>query len=59
MRYVTRPRQHYYSQDVGDVLSPQSMTVIEVGDTLEDTGLVDARGDVLYRVKDSIGFRTT
>lgn len=57
-RYVSRPkRAYYYSEVVGNVLAPQSITVVEVGESHEETGLLDARGNPLYRVKDQIGFR--
>lgn len=63
MRYVTRPRgmrprgDDYQQYDDAQDQDRRLTCEIEVDDDPIDTGLLDANGDPIYRVKDPIGFR--
>lgn len=63
MRYVTRPRgKRPRGDDFDDYMDDQDedrrlTCEIETDDGPIDTGLLDANGDPIYRVKDPIGFR--
>ncbi len=56
----TRPQGGYYDYSVGDhVLMPESCTVMEADKSPMETGLLDASGNWLYRVQETvkIGFQ--
>ena len=54
MRYTTRS---YWCEDLQAEVNPNlTVTVIEVGEDAEPTGLVDVHGRIICRVKDRPGF---
>jgi hypothetical protein len=47
----------YWSEDLQEEINyPTDITVIEEGEPVEPTGLIDHNGDDICRVKDPIGF---
>jgi hypothetical protein len=61
MRYVTRraPAKQWYSEDLGEECQhATTITVFEVGDEVEPTGLIDRHGHNICRVKATAGFIT-
>jgi hypothetical protein len=63
MRYVTRPRgkrprgDEYEEYDDTQEVERRLSLEIYCDDTPVDTGILDANGDPIFRVKDPIGFR--
>lgn len=56
MKYVTKPRA-YWSDDLeAEINYPTQITVVEQGEAFEPTGLIDDKGDELFKVKSPIGF---
>lgn len=56
-RYKSRPKGMYWSEDLQEEINyPTDITVIEEGEPVEPTGLIDHNGDDICRVKDPIGF---
>lgn len=56
-RVVRVARAMYWSDELEcEINYPSGITVIEVGETQEPTGLVDEHGHDICRVKDPIGF---
>lgn len=55
MPYVTRPRSVYYDDRADEtILYPENISVFESDATY--TGILDARGEPIYRVMGRIGF---
>jgi hypothetical protein len=53
-RYITRPRKCEW--DDYNVILPTTVTVHTAQDQAAKTGLLDHRGDAIYRVPEPIGF---
>lgn len=56
-RYTARPLKARWIADLDmETAMPESMTVFEPDDDAQFTGLYDARGDPLFRVREPLGF---
>jgi len=51
-RYITRPRQYWDAELEEEIVSPVTMTIHEDDNEPQYTGLLDPRGEPLYRVKE-------
>lgn len=60
MPYLTKRPRSYWCEDTGAYINPTGETVIEQDNDPEPTGLLDASGNELYRVRDKspIGYRS-